>query len=115
MPPLNPEQQAMKIASIKKTHCKCGAKMEITKTSLAGTAVDLTCTNPKCMKAYHIPLTDRDQLPAPGSGHQFQKANQYTPTKEYRCRSCQTSIPEDQAIRTFKEMGTALCNVCEEN
>lgn len=104
---------ADKIAIIKETRCKCGAKMQVTHQNQAGTAIDLTCTRPTCGRAYHIPLISRNQLQPPGTGHQFQKATTYTPAKEYRCKECKTSIPKNQAQRTFDEIGCALCNVCE--
>ena len=98
---------------IKKTRCKCGAEMQVTQINPARTAIDLTCTRPTCGKAYHIPLISRDQLQPPGTGHEFQKATDYTPAREYRCIECKTSIPQKQAERTFEEIGCALCNVCE--
>jgi len=110
---MDEQEIADRIAILKETRCKCGAKMQVTKINPAGTAIDLTCTRPTCGRAYHIPLFSRDKLPPPGYGHQFQTAAKYIPAKEYRCKSCKTSIQEDQALKTFNEMGCALCNVCE--
>lgn len=113
MDKMDKQEIADRIAILKETRCKCGAKMHITQINPAGTAIDLACTRPTCGRAYHIPLTGRDQQHPPGYGHQFQKATNYTPAKEYRCKDCLTSIPKDQALRTFHETGRALCNVCE--
>jgi hypothetical protein len=111
--PPDPDQTAEKIASILQTRCRCGAKMTVQNPEMAGTAVDIICTNPKCRTSYHIPLTDRSQLSPPGSGYLFQPATSYVPAKEYRCKSCKTSIPEAQALRSYEETGQSLCNVCE--
>lgn len=107
MPPTKDQETADdKTKDILRTRCKCGAKMELTKTY--GTlAVDIKCQSSTCARAYHIPLKPPDKKTP------FQRAQDYIPAKEYRCIECKTSIPEHQAIRTFNEIGRALCNICE--
>ena len=102
-----------KIKEILEPRCKCGARMYIVRRYSNNQAVDIQCTSPKCTRGYHIPLKGRDQLQPPGTGHQFQKAIDYAPAVDYRCTQCRTSIPKDQALRTFEQTGSALCNVCE--
>jgi hypothetical protein len=102
-----------KIKEILEPCCKCGARMHIVRRYSNNQAVDIQCTHPTCGRGYHILLKGRDQLQPPGTGHQFQKAIDYAPAVDYRCTQCKTSIPKDQALRTFEQTGSALCNVCE--
>jgi len=37
------------------------------------------------------------------------------PTKVFKCRGCGCQISEEQAKKTFNEIGRALCKICEKN
>lgn len=65
----------------------------------------LVCLNKKCNNfSYRIPVEDPRKLPFPWEMERV---------KVYTCRDCGFQIMEEQATRTFEEVGRALCESCE--
>lgn len=82
--------------------CSCGSRLR--NAGKDNGCFVLACTNPKCPMQYRIPDIDPRTLPFPWE----------TPRQTvYGCRVCSHAIEEEQAKRTFRDLGKAMCKECE--
>lgn len=81
--------------------CTCGKRL--TYQGIENGCYILVCLHCKADKMYRIPVDDPRKMPFPW---------EIPRVKVYTCRDCHARIEEDQALRTFKDLGRALCVSC---